>query len=64
MRDCRVLAPTQSDPVARRGAYASMIKHAGENEKAIETFNREPWHLTAAKREKEILGNGQRIFQK
>ena len=64
MRDCRVLAPIASDPVVRIGVYESMIKHAGENDKAIETFKREPWYLTAAKKEKEILGNGQCIFQK
>ena len=57
MRDLKkILSDVKVDHVTKQGIYYQLLRQ-GASEEAKKTFKREPYHMTASKREKQILND-------
>ena len=59
MRDCNSITKETKTKLNRETHYGTMLR-VGPSSDAIVVFRREPYHLTAAKREKETILNDYR----
>lgn len=55
MRDCRSIVKDTMNRYNKESSYARILK-TGTRGNAIEAFQREPYYLTAARRERAIEG--------
>lgn len=56
MRDCRSIEKATCNKLNRETHYGTMLR-VGPSADARAIFRREPYHLTAVKREKEVLND-------
>lgn len=56
MRDCNSISRETISKENKEACYTKMLR-VGPSVEARVAFRREPYHVTAAKREKEILSN-------